>query len=133
MIQRLGELSRQAYLEGLPVLGMVYPRGTNLVIEESDSTRVAHVKNRMGTRVPCGKGPMDRFSESFSKVVEAVPIPVLLAGEKEGDFSETLSIVRRQWMLCSGICFGRQVFGSKDPESCVKALREIVHAGENTL
>ena len=85
--------------------------------------------------MPCGKSPMDSSPESFSKVVEAVPIPVLLAGgEKKGDFSETLSIVREAMGVgCSGICFGRQIFGSKDPELCVKALREIVHAGENTL
>ncbi|MAK89485.1 MAG: fructose-bisphosphate aldolase [Euryarchaeota archaeon] len=135
MIQRLGELSRQAYLEGLPVLGMVYPRGTNLVIEEGDSTRgVAHAA-RIAWELGCHvvKVPWTGSPESFSKVVEAVPIPVLLAGgENEGDFSETLSIVREAMDVgCSGICFGRQVFGSKDPESCVKALREIVHAGEN--
>ena len=137
MIERLGELSRQAYLEGLPVLGMVYPRGPNLVIEKDDPTGgVAHAA-RIAWELGCHvvKVPWTGSPESFSKVVEAVPIPVLLAGgEKKGDFNRTLSILREAMAVgCSGVCFGRQVFSSIDPESCVRSLREIVHGNENTL
>ena len=137
MIQRLGELTRQAYADGVPVLGMVYPRGPNLVIEKDDLTGgVAHAA-RIAWELGCHvvKVPWTGSPESFSKVVKSVPIPVLLAGgEKKGDFNRTLSIVREAMAVgCSGVCFGRQVFSSIDPESCVRLLRDIVHGNENTL
>lgn len=137
MIERLGELTRQAHMEDMPVLGMVYPRGPNLMIEEGDSTGGAAHAARIAWELGCHvvKVPWTGSQESFSKVVEAAPIPVLLAGgPKEGDFSETLSVVREAMAVgCSGVCFGRQVFGSKDPELCVRALKEIVHESEKTL
>ena len=41
------------------------------------------------------KVPWTRNAESFRKVCEAVPIPVLISGgPKGGDFAETLEVVR---------------------------------------
>jgi DhnA family fructose-bisphosphate aldolase class Ia len=33
----------------------------------------------------------------------------------------------------SGVCIGRQVFGANDPESCIRALRAVVHDGATAV
>ena len=131
MILDMGELTTEAHELGIPVLGMVYPRGPNLVALPNDITGgVAHAA-RIAYEMGCHavKVPWTGNAESFRKVCSAVPIPVLIAGgPKEGNFSETLEIVRYAMSAGgAGVCMGRQVFGAKDPAACIRALREIVH------
>ncbi len=131
MIFDMGELTTEAEDIGMPVLGMVYPRGPNLVTLPNDITggvaHAARIAYEMGCHVV--KVPWTGNAESFRKVCSAVPIPVLIAGgPQEGDFSETLEIVRYAMSAGgAGVCMGRQVFGANDPGACVRALREIVH------
>jgi DhnA family fructose-bisphosphate aldolase class Ia len=131
MIFDMGELTTEAEDIGMPVLGMVYPRGPNLVTLPNDITggvaHAARIAYEMGCHVV--KVPWTGNAESFRKVCSAVPIPVLIAGgPHEGDFSETLEIVRYAMSAGgAGVCMGRQVFGANDPGACVRALREIVH------
>ena len=67
--------------------------------------------------------------ESFKLVCQAVPIPVLISGGPRNiSFIELLHIVELAISAGgSGVCIGRQIFGANDPESCVKALRAVVH------
>ena len=131
MLRDLGILTSEAHEVGMPVLGMVYPRGPNLVTLPNDITggvaHAARVAYEMGCHVV--KVPWTGNAESFRKVCEAVPIPVLIAGGPSGGtFDETLEIVRYAMAAGgAGVCMGRQVFGAKDPFTCVYALREIVH------
>jgi DhnA family fructose-bisphosphate aldolase class Ia len=132
MILDMGELTTEAHELGIPVLGMVYPRGPNLIALPNDITGgVAHAA-RIAYEMGCHavKVPWTGNAESFRKVCSAVPIPVLIAGgPKDGDFSETLEIVRYAMSAGgAGVCMGRQVFGAKDPAACIRALREIVHS-----
>ena len=131
MLLDMGELTSEAHDVGMPVLGMVYPRGPNLVPLPNDITGGAAHAARVAYEMGCHavKVPWTGNSESFRKVCEAVPIPVLIAGGPSGgDFSETLEIVRYAMAAGgAGVCMGRQVFGAQDPAACVRALREIVH------
>ncbi|MDP6871240.1 MAG: 2-amino-3,7-dideoxy-D-threo-hept-6-ulosonate synthase [Candidatus Thalassarchaeaceae archaeon] len=133
MIERMGQLTSQALDAEMPVLGMIYPRGPNLVVDEDDTTGgVAHAV-RLAWELGChvAKVPWTGSADSFSRVVEAAPIPVLIAGgPMGGDFEGILSTVEEAMSVgCAGVCMGRQVFGSEDPESRVKALRAVVHEG----
>ena len=48
----------------------------------------------------------------------------------ETSFGELLKIVEKSIQAGgSGVCIGRQVFGSENPELCIKALKAIVHEG----
>ena len=131
MILDMGELTSEAHELGMPVLGMVYPRGPNLVALPNDITggvaHAARVAYEMGCHVV--KVPWTGNAESFRKVCEAVPIPVLISGGPTiGSFGETLEIVRYAISAGgAGVCMGRQVFGAKDPGACVRALHEIIH------
>ena len=131
MILDMGELTTEAHELGIPVLGMVYPRGPNLVTLPNDTTGgVAHAA-RVAYEMGCHavKVPWTGNAESFRKVCNAVPIPVLIAGGPSGgSFDETLEIVRYAMSAGgAGVCMGRQVFGAKDPAACVRALRIIIH------
>ncbi len=131
MLIDMGTLTAEAHEEGMPVLGMVYPRGPNLVVLPNDITGgVAHAA-RVAYELGCHavKVPWTGNAESFRKVCEAVPIPVLISGgPKGGDFSETLEIVRYAMAAGgAGVCMGRQVFGARDPAACIRQLREIIH------
>ena len=131
MIVDMGRLTSEAHDIGMPVLGMVYPRGPNLVNLPNDITGgVAHAA-RVAYELGCHavKVPWTGNAESFRKVCEAVPIPVLISGgPMNGNFSETLEIVKYAISAGgAGVCMGRQVFGSKDPAACIRALRDIVH------
>jgi len=131
MILDMGELTSEAHELGMPVLGMVYPRGPNLVTLPNDITGgVAHAA-RVAYEMGCHavKVPWTGNAESFRKVCEAVPIPVLISGGPgSGSFDDTLEIVRYAMSAgAAGVCMGRQVFGAKDPEACVRALRNVIH------
>ncbi len=133
MISDLGQLTSEAFFNSVPVLGMVYPRGPNLVkIPGDDTGGVAHAA-RIAYELGCHavKVPWTGSKESFRKVCEAVPIPVLIAGgPTNGDFLETLRTVQSAIEAGGGgVCMGRQVFGSNDPKACVEALKSVVHDG----
>lgn len=133
MIIEIGDLTTDSWALKIPVLGMMYPRGPNLIISEDDQTNgVAHAA-RLAWEIGCNvvKVPWTGSVESFQKVTEAVPIPVLIAGGSKGvTFVELLKIVEQSILAGgSGVCIGRQVFGSKRPGLNVRALRAIVHEG----
>ena len=131
MIEEMGKLTGEALPLGLPTLGMIYPRGPMLKISEGDITKgVAHAA-RVAWELGCDvvKVPWTGDVESFKLVCQAVPIPVLISGGPRNiSFIELLQIVELAISAGgSGVCIGRQIFGANDPESCVKALRAIVH------
>ena len=133
MIEALGKLTTQAFPLAIPVLGMVYPRGPNLRFSEEDSTKgVAHAA-RLAWELGCDvvKVPWTGSVESFREVTQAVPIPVLISGGPLGEsFLDTLQTVEDSISAGgAGVCMGRQVFSSKDPQSHVAALRAVIHDG----
>ena len=118
---------------GVPVLGMVYPRGPNLKVADDDDTGgVAHAA-RIAWELGCNvvKVPWNGSVDSFHRVTDAVPIPVLIAGgPRDTSFRELLDIVEAAMGAGGGgVCMGRQVFGAEDPTAHVRALRAIVHDG----
>ena len=131
MLLDMGQLTAEAHDMDMPVLGMVYPRGPNLAPLPNDITggvaHAARVAYELGCHVV--KVPWTGNAESFRKVCEAVPIPVLISGgPKDGSFANALEIVRYAMSAgAAGVCMGRQVFGAQDPAACIRALREIIH------
>jgi DhnA family fructose-bisphosphate aldolase class Ia len=135
MIERLGMISNDCHQLGVPLLGMIYPRGENLSIVEGDDTGGAAHAARLAFELGCNvvKTIWTGDARSFSKVCQAVPIPVLIAGGPSGStVEETLTIVYEAIQAGgAGVCMGRQVFSNPHPERMVKALRAIVHDGCN--
>ena len=131
MMERMGEISRQALLSGLPMFGMVYARGPNLNIIDGDVTRGNAHAVRLAFELGCdaAKTVWTGDKESFAEIANAVPIPILVAGgPSTGDTRAILSMVRDALDSgASGVCMGRQIFGYHDVESIAKAVVMLVH------
>ena len=136
MIKRISKITTEAQKMKTPVLGMFYPRGANLSLDDSDSTGgIAHAA-RLAWELGCNvvKVPWTGSEESFGKVTSSVPIPVLLSGgPKKLTNSGLLKLVEKSVNSGgSGVCIGRHIFGSEDPSSLIRSLRAIVHDGANS-
>ena len=53
MIERMGEISRQAFEQDMPLLGMIYPRGPNLKLDENDMTKGISHAVRLAFELGC--------------------------------------------------------------------------------
>ena len=130
MLERLGMISEKCQKLGVPLLGMMYARGSNLDLDKNDVTGgVAHAA-RLGWELGCDviKTTWTGDIDSFKIVTSGVPIPVLVAGgEKQDNFSETIEMVKDAVEAgAAGVCMGRQIFESENPEKCIELLKEIV-------
>ena len=133
MIERLGLITRDAHFFGCPVLGMIYPRGENLSIIDGDDTKGSAHAARLAFELGCDvvKTKWTGSIDSFRKVTNAVPIPVLIAGgPANSSTKEILTIVHEAIQAGGGgVCMGRQVFSHDSPGKMVTALKMIVHDG----
>ena len=131
MMERMGEISRQALLQGLPMFGMVYARGPNLNVMEEDSTKGNAHAARLAFELGCdaAKTVWTGDKQSFAKITNAVPIPLLVAGgPSTGDSRAILTMIRDALDAgASGVCMGRQVFGHPQVESIARAIVMLVH------
>ncbi len=130
MLGRLGTISEVCHELEVPLLGMIYARGENLEIMEGDKTNGYAHAARIAFELGCDvvKSVWTGSKESFAKVIKATPIPVLVAGGPAGDPHEVLEMVEQAMSVgAAGVCMGRQIFSSKNPEGMIKALRAIIH------
>ena len=131
MIERMGKISRQALKENMPLLGMIYPRGPNLKIDENDVTKGVSHAVRLAFELGCDmvKVPWTGDKESFSLVCKSAPIPVLIAGgEHDGDFNNLLKIIEDAMDSgASGVCMGRQIFAAENIDERCKKIAQIIH------
>lgn len=131
MVERMGQMSRDALHLELPMFGMVYARGEHLSIMEGDDTNANAHAVRLAFELGCdaAKTTWTGSEESFRKVSSAAPIPVLVAGgPSSGNSLEILTMVRRALDAgASGVCMGRQVFAHPNVEAIAKALVMLVH------
>ena len=134
MLYDMGQITSDSWNHGVPTLGMVYPRGPNLILDPEDKTRgIAHAA-RVAFELGCDvvKVPWTGSIDSFQKVTSGVPIPVLIAGGTGFSFSDTLDIVSKSIIAGgSGVCMGRQIFGSANPLHRLLALRSIIHGNSS--
>ena len=130
MLHDMGRITSDSWNHGVPTLGMVYPRGPNLILDPEDETKgIAHAA-RVAFELGCDvvKVPWTGSVDSFQKVISGVPIPILIAGGTGSSFSDTLEIVSQSIIAGgSGVCMGRQIFGSENPLNRLLALRSIIH------
>lgn len=130
-IADLGMVSQKCIEWGVPLLGMMYPRGEGLTADEK-STDMVSLAARVGGEVGCDivKTYYTGDPDSFAKVTEGAMVPVMIAGGSKGGDKETLEMV---WGAMkgggSGVSMGRNAFQHEDPERFVAAVVAIVHEG----
>jgi DhnA family fructose-bisphosphate aldolase class Ia len=131
MIERMGQISRQALHQELPMFGMVYARGEHLNPVEGDQTGGNAHAVRLAFELGCdaAKTVWTGDAASFSTIASAAPIPILVAGgPSTGDSRGILTMVRSALDAgASGVCMGRQVFAHENVEGIARALVMLVH------
>jgi len=127
-LKTLGEISKTCQEWGMPLLAMMYPRGEK--INQFDPKAVA-LAARVGAELGADivKTNFTGDVESFKKVVEGCPVPVVIAGgPKMNSVEELLQMVRMAMDAgASGVAIGRNIFQAENPTKMTRAIAMIVH------
>lgn len=130
MLKDFGEVSKKCLEWQMPLLAMMYYRGPE-VKNPFDSKAIAHIARlaaELGADIV--KVPYTGDPESFAKVVEGCPVPVVIAGGPKVDSDEALlKMVYDATVVagCAGLSIGRNIFQHKDVTKITNVLSKIVH------
>ncbi|MEM0214369.1 MAG: 2-amino-3,7-dideoxy-D-threo-hept-6-ulosonate synthase [Archaeoglobaceae archaeon] len=127
-LKNLGEISKICSEWGMPLLAMMYPRGEK--INQYDYKAVS-LAARVGAELGADiiKTNFTGDVESFKKVVEGCPVPVVIAGgPKMSSDEEILQMVRMAMDAgARGVAIGRNIFQAQNPTKMTRAISMIVH------
>jgi len=126
-IERAGLISETCDDYGIPLLAMMYPRGSIEVNTETvrHAARIGYELGADILKVP--------YVQKFEEVVEICKIPVVVAGGSKGGEEEFLRRVHDALTRgAAGVAAGRNVFSSDRPVRIARALHMLVH-GNATL
>ena len=133
MLQRMGHITTEAFLNQVPVLGMLYVRGENVNLMKNDATKGYAHAARIGFELGCDavKTVWTGDKQSFAAICQGAPIPLLVAGgPSTGDTKQILTMVKQSMEAGgAGVCMGRQIFAHPDVTGITRALTMIVHDG----
>jgi fructose-bisphosphate aldolase, class I len=132
LLSNLSRLVREAEQVGMPVIVHAYPNGRQVPPSERYALeRVAYASRLvMELGVDIIKTFYTGSAESFARVVEtAMPALVVAAGgarlETDRDVLEMAAAVVQA--KAAGITFGRNIWQSKNPQSLIGALKQVIH------
>lgn len=129
MLRDLGKVSRECQEWGMPLLAMIYARGTKI----KDQFAVKYVKHaaRVGAELGADvvKVVYTGSPESFREVTQGCPVPVVIAGgEKMESDKDVFQMVEDAIKAgASGVSIGRNAFQHANPTKAVAAIVSMVH------
>ena len=121
-IEKVGIISETCDDYGIPLLAMMYPRGSIEVNTETvrHAARIGYELGADILKVP--------YVQRFEEVVNICDIPVVVAGGSKGSEEEFLRRVHDALTRgASGVAAGRNVFNSDQPVRIAKTLHMLVH------
>ncbi|MEM3608879.1 MAG: 2-amino-3,7-dideoxy-D-threo-hept-6-ulosonate synthase [Candidatus Bathyarchaeia archaeon] len=131
MLMKLGELADECDEWEIPLLAMMYPRRSSIKGENNpeDIVHAARLGAELGADMI--KTNYTGDFESFKKVVEACPAPLVIAG---GPKTETVQsflemVYNAVKAGCAGVSVGRNIFQHENPTAMTMAIAGIVHKG----
>ncbi|NPV63115.1 MAG: class I fructose-bisphosphate aldolase family protein [Methanotrichaceae archaeon] len=131
MLSTLGTISRSCQEWGVPLLAMMYPRGRKIKDEYSEEA-VAHAA-RVGAELGADivKTNYTGDPDSFSRVVEGCPMPVVIAGGPRVESELDLLTMVEEAIAAgaAGVAIGRNVFQAEDPVLITRRICAVVHQG----
>lgn len=128
-LRRLAELCTECDRMGLPVMAEVVPGSFAKSVDWSleNISRGVRIAVELGADIIKTMSPPD--SSDMSELASSCPVPLVALGgprmESEDDIVDLARNVVKEG--ASGIAFGRNVWGSPDPEAVIVRLREAVH------
>lgn len=129
-LQLLHPLSVECENKGIPFLAEIVPMDMEQkkLLYDVDTIKVAA---RMGAEFGADfiKTSYTGDTETFKKVVEACPVPiVILGGAKMDNDRAVLETVKGAIDAgAAGVAFGRNIFQHKNPTAITRAIAKIIH------
>lgn len=121
-LEKLGNLSEVCDWYGIPLLAMMYPRGSIEVNTETvrHAARIGYELGADIIKVP--------YVAKFEDVTAICDVPVVVAGgSKESEYELYRKVEDAMKRGAAGVAVGRNVFNSNQPAKIAKALHMIVH------
>ena len=121
MMVDVSVIAQEARVWEMPLIIHAYPSG-----EKYDTTTIMNLSR---AAVELGADVVKTFyTNNFEKVVNAVPVPVIIAGGERGDPQKVLATVKNAIKAgAAGIAFGRNIWGQKNPRKMIEDLISIIH------
>jgi class I fructose-bisphosphate aldolase/fructose-bisphosphate aldolase/2-amino-3,7-dideoxy-D-threo-hept-6-ulosonate synthase len=132
MLRDLGRIAVECGYCGMPLIAMMYPRGPK--IKDERAVEAVMVAARVGAELGADfvKTNYTGNPESFARVVEGCPAPVLIAGGSKLSTMEMFQTIEGAMKAgAKGLSIGRNVFQHKNPSLFVKAACAIVHENKS--
>jgi len=131
MLRQLGEVSQRCLEWQMPLVAMMYTRGSK--IEDEYDVENVKLAARVGAELGADivKVPYTGSVESFQQVVQGCPVPVVIAGGPKMDSDEDIFRMAEGALEAgaAGLSIGRNAFQHDTPDKMVQALSELVHKG----
>lgn len=123
-ISNLGRLVSEAERYGMPVLAITAV-GRDMARDARYLGLACRIAAEIGAHFV-----KTYYCDDFHKVVEACPVPVVMAGGKKIPERDALQMTANAIKEgASGVDMGRNIFQSENPVAMMKAIRAIVHKG----
>lgn len=130
-VERNGRISRRCEELGVVRIIETMARGSRLAADEERNARYVALHSRIAAEIGCDlvKTEWTGSPASFSEVVYACPVPVLVAGGPRTDRPEDAVEMARLAVEAgaAGVVFGRNIVQADDPTAVVRALAELIH------
>ena len=129
MLKDFGDVAVKCIEWGMPLLAMMYARGTKFK-SETDPAGVRHaarIAAELGADIV--KVNYTGSPKTFATVVAGCPIPVVIAGgEKLTDERQVFRMIREALDVgAAGVAVGRNAFGHDSPVAMMRAICALVH------
>lgn len=130
MLQDASKTIEKSREWGIPLIAMMYPRGSK--IKNENDPEVVNIAVRVGVELGADiiKTNYTGDIDSFKEIVNGVShVPIVIAGGPKMDsISDLFQIVYDSIQAGgSGVSIGRNIFQSEDPTKMISAIYKIVH------
>lgn len=130
-VERNARVSRRCEELGVVRIIETMARGSRLSVDEERAARHVALHSRVAAEIGCDlvKTEWTGSRASFSEVVDACPVPILVAGgprtDRPGDAVEMARLAVEAG--AAGVVYGRNIVQAKDPVSVVRGLADVIH------
>ena len=130
MLQDASKTIEKSREWGIPLIAMMYPRGSK--IKNENDPEVVNIAVRVGVELGADiiKTNYTGDIDSFKEIVNGVShVPIVIAGGPKMDsISDLFQMVYDSIQAGgSGVSIGRNIFQSEDPTKMISAIYKIVH------
>ncbi|MCK4797219.1 MAG: 2-amino-3,7-dideoxy-D-threo-hept-6-ulosonate synthase [Spirochaetes bacterium] len=133
MLKDFGKIAIECSYWGMPLIAMMYPRGPK--IPDEKNVEAVKIAARVGAELGADfvKTNYTGDPDSFAKVIEGCPAPILIAGGSKLNDEELFKMIEGAMQAgAKGISIGRNAFQHKNPVQFVKAACAMVHNNLST-